>query len=89
MRTKLEHLHTRPGDIKVLPEKRPLRRRSQWTVHVEVPGLRSHWEWNGFAADSIEARELALRDYYGPLFDDEGVRKRHPVRVVSVFQKGV
>ena len=87
MRTKLDHLKTRPGDIKVI--EMPRRRRVLWSVDLEVKDRTEGFTWQGFASDSIEASELAMRDFYGPLFDDQAVRQRYPVRVVKIIQQGV
>lgn len=89
MRHKLDHLKTQPGDIKVLPHPKPRKQRVLWTVDLEVIGRHGTWDWAGYAHDSTEAVELAMRDFYGPLFDDELVRQRHPVKVVNVNQVGV
>jgi hypothetical protein len=85
VRTKLESLKTKPGDIKVLS---PAPKRVPWTVDLEVNG-KGVWQWGGFAVDSKEAEELALSEFYGPMFDDELTRKRYPVKVVCVVQVGV
>lgn len=89
MHHKLDQLKTRPGDIKVV--ELPRRRRVLWTVDLHVGGRQvdTAYVWHGFAVDSIEASDLAIRDFYGPLLDDLAVRQRFPVRVVKIIQEGV